>query len=45
MKDSSKKYKLKNRKDKRKRESFIPKPVANRMARRIAITTGIPTLS
>ncbi len=28
-----------------KRESAIPKPVANRMARRIIITTGIPTFS
>ncbi len=29
----------------KKRESFIPKEVSNRMARRIAITTGLPTLS
>ncbi len=28
-----------------KRDSAIPKEVANRMARRIAITTGIPTFS
>ncbi len=28
---------------KSKRESFIPKSVANRMARRIIFTTGIPT--
>ena len=28
----------------KKKESFIPKKVANRMARRIAFTTGIPTL-
>ena len=28
-----------------KRQSGIPKPVANRMARRIAITTGLPTIS
>ncbi|WP_320667560.1 PAM68 family protein [Prochlorococcus sp. MIT 1307] len=28
-----------------KRESAIPKEVANRMARRIAITTGLPTFS
>ena len=28
-----------------KRDSAIPKDVANRMARRIAITTGIPTFS
>ena len=33
-------------KDKKsKRNSAIPKEVANRMARRIAITTGIPTFS
>tara|TARA_Y100001968_G_C19242098_1_gene659983 strand:+ start:198 stop:620 length:423 start_codon:yes stop_codon:yes gene_type:complete len=29
----------------KKRETGIPKQVANRMARRIAITTGIPTIS
>ena len=34
----------KGKKRKRARESFIPKVVANRMARRIAFTTGIPTL-
>ena len=28
-----------------KRDSAIPKEVANRMARRIAITTGIPTIA
>ena len=28
-----------------KRDSAIPKEIANRMARRIAITTGIPTFS
>ena len=28
-----------------KRESGIPKEVANRMAKRIAITTGVPTFS
>ncbi len=28
-----------------KNMSAIPKPVANRMAKRIAITTGLPTLS
>ena len=33
-----------NTKSRRKRESFIPKPVANRMARRVIFTTGIPTL-
>ena len=31
-------------KNKRTKESVIPKEVANRMARRIAFTTGIPTL-
>ena len=30
---------------KNSRSSAIPKEVANRMARRVAITTGIPTLS
>ncbi len=30
---------------KAKRESGIPKEVANRMAKRIAITTGVPTFS
>ena len=30
---------------KTKRESGIPKEVANRMAKRIAITTGVPTFS
>lgn len=29
----------------KKRESFIPKVVANRMARRVVFTTGLPTLS
>ena len=38
---SSKKYKS----PKTKRSSSIPKVVANRMARRIAFTTGIPTIS
>ena len=33
-----------NIKSKSKRESIIPKPVANRMARRVIFTTGIPTL-
>ncbi len=32
------------KKIKKKRSSSIPKEVANRMARRIAITTGLPTL-
>ena len=27
-----------------KRDSAIPQPVANRMARRIALTTGLPTI-
>ena len=31
-------------KQKSKRESFIPKTVANRMARRVIFTTGVPTL-
>ncbi len=30
---------------KAKKDSGIPKPVANRMARRIAFTTGLPTIS
>ncbi|ABX08631.1 PAM68 family protein [Prochlorococcus marinus] len=30
---------------KKSRESFIPKAVANRMARRVIFTTGLPTLS
>ncbi len=34
---------LKHKKSKPKKESFIPKEVANRMARRIAFTTGLPT--
>ena len=34
----------KNSQSKMKRESFIPKVVANRMARRVIFTTGIPTL-
>ncbi len=38
------KLSFKNKKNQRKKESFIPKEVANRMARRIAFTTGIPTL-
>ncbi len=29
---------------KKSRDSYIPKAVANRMARRIAFTTGLPTL-
>ena len=33
-----------SKKNKRTKESVIPKEVANRMARRIAFTTGIPTL-
>ena len=35
---------LKEKGPKIKRSSAIPKAVANRMARRIAFTTGIPTL-
>ncbi len=34
-----------NQRRKSKKESFIPKEVANRMARRIAFTTGLPTLA
>ncbi len=42
----SKAIKVPNKINKTKRrESAIPKQVANRMARRVAITTGIPTLS
>ncbi len=37
--------KEKNFARKKKREPFIPKAVANRMARRVAFTTGLPTLS
>ena len=29
----------------KKKDSAIPKEIANRMARRVAITTGIPTIS
>ena len=36
---------LKNNSSKKTSKSGIPKYVANRMARRIAFTTGIPTLS
>ena len=39
------KIELKNSSKKTRNESGIPKYVANRMARRIAFTTGIPTLS
>ena len=35
--------KSKNIKSNSKRESFIPKEVANRMARRVIFTTGLPT--
>ncbi len=40
-KDSSTKSKPKKIK---KRDSAIPQPVANRMARRVALTTGLPTI-
>lgn len=44
-----KKKELQNKRIKKKsnnqKETGIPKEVANRMARRIAITTGIPTIS
>ena len=36
---------LKKERNKPKRESGIPKEIANRMSRRIAVTTGIPTIS
>ncbi len=39
------KIELKNSSTNTRKESGIPKYVANRMARRIAFTTGIPTLS
>ena len=39
------KIKEKKYKQKRKESEGIPKYVANRMARRIAFTTGIPTIS
>ena len=35
----------KNRKNNKQTNTGIPKPVANRMARRVALTTGLPTLS
>ncbi len=34
-----------NKQKSKSRRSGIPKPVANRMARRVAITTGLPTIS
>ena len=36
---------LPNKKRSPQRDSAIPKSVANRMARRIALTSGVPTLS
>ena len=39
------KIEVKNSSKNTRKESGIPKYVANRMARRIAFTTGIPTLS
>ena len=42
---SSPKIEVKNTSKKALKESGIPKYVANRMARRIVFTTGIPTLS
>ena len=42
---SKKAEKVLSKAKKPKRNSAIPKEVANRMARRIAITTGIPTFS
>tara|TARA_Y100001968_G_C19179176_1_gene629506 strand:- start:127 stop:567 length:441 start_codon:yes stop_codon:yes gene_type:complete len=43
--NSTPKIEVKNSPKKIKKESGIPKHVANRMARRIAFTTGIPTIS
>ena len=45
--DNSKELKPdKSRPTKRtKEQAIIPKPIANRMARRVAITTGLPTIS
>ncbi len=40
----SQKTTSKNKKSRRSKDSYIPKAVANRMARRIAFTTGIPTI-
>ena len=37
--------KIKSSKKKSRRDAFIPKEVANRMIRRIAFTTGLPTAS
>ena len=42
---STPKIELKNTPENIRKESGIPKYVANRMARRIVFTTGIPTLS
>ena len=42
---SAPKIEVKNLSKNTRKESGIPKYVANRMARRIAFTTGIPTLS
>jgi len=42
---SAPRIEIKNSQKNNKKESGIPKYVANRMARRIAFTTGIPTLS
>ena len=44
-KSSTPKIELKNSSKKIRNESGIPKYVANRMARRIAFTTGLPTIS
>ena len=44
-KSSAPKISVKNTSKNTSKTSGIPKYVANRMARRIAITTGIPTLS
>ena len=44
-KSSATSIEVKNSSNKSRKDSGIPKYVANRMARRIAFTTGIPTLS
>ena len=44
-KKTAPKIEVKKSSEKKSKESGIPKYVANRMARRIAFTTGIPTLS
>ncbi len=45
IKKSKRSEKVSSKKKKKARKSAIPQQVSNRMARRIAITTGIPTIS